>query len=109
MRVNIKPLSVNALWQGRRFKTPKYKRYETDVLKQLRPMQIEGGNLELTIKAGFSNKSADLDNICKAFTDILQKAYGFNDSRIYQINLTKEIVPKGKEFIEWDINKLYTD
>ena len=40
MRINIKPLSINCAFQGRRFKTPKYKAYEAEVLLKLKPMQI---------------------------------------------------------------------
>ena len=32
MIVNIKPLSVNQAWAGRRFKTPKYKAFEKEML-----------------------------------------------------------------------------
>jgi len=32
MRVDIKPLSVNEAWRGRRFKTPEYRKYERDIL-----------------------------------------------------------------------------
>ena len=36
--------------------------------------------------------------------DILSKKYGFNDNRIYQLFLTKQIVKKGNEFIEFSFN-----
>ena len=32
MRIKIKPLSVNDAWQGRRFKTDNYKKYERDLM-----------------------------------------------------------------------------
>ena len=32
MRINLKPLSVNQAWMGRKFKTPAYKKYEADML-----------------------------------------------------------------------------
>ena len=103
MKIDIKPLSVNKCYRGRRFKAPEYKRYEKDVLAQLPTLIMPSGNLELHIQAGFSNKGADLDNIAKVFIDILQKAYCFNDNRIYQLHLYKRIVPKGEEFISFDI------
>lgn len=103
MKVNIKPLSINAAFKGRRFKTDKYKKYEKDVLIQLKTMKIPDGELEIHIQVGFSNKAADLDNVAKLFIDILQKKYGFNDSRIYSLNMYKRIVPKGEEFISFDI------
>ncbi|MCK5236103.1 MAG: RusA family crossover junction endodeoxyribonuclease [Deltaproteobacteria bacterium] len=103
MKINIKPLSVNACYRGRRFKTPAYKQYEKDVLIQLKAMSVPEGELELHIQAGFSNKGADLDNIAKVFIDILQVKYNFNDSRIYHISLYKRIVPKGDEYISFDL------
>ena len=107
MRVNIKPLSVNEAWKGRRFKTDKYKRYQRDVMLMLRPMQIPPApaRLAISITVGYSNAKADLDNVAKPFIDILQKKYGFNDSRIYRLTLVKEVVKKGAEFIEFDITE----
>lgn len=105
MKIDIKPLSVNEAWKGRRFKTDKYKKYESDVLKQLRPLKIPDGNLDIHIYVGFSNKQSDIDNAAKPFIDILQKKYGFNDSRIYQLSMYKQIVPKGQEYIAFDITK----
>ena len=103
MRIEIKPLSVNEAFQGRRFKTPKYKAYERDVLLMLSPMIVPDGPLELSIVFGLSNKNADIDNPVKCFVDCLQKKYGFNDRMIYAMNITKTDVKKGREFIDFDI------
>ena len=65
--------------------------------------KIPKGELELNIKWGFSSKLSDLDNPIKPFLDILQKKYGFNDSRVYKATIEKEIVKKGFEFIEFEI------
>lgn len=105
MMLNIKPLSVNQAWQGRRFKTDAYKRYERDVLMLLKPLTIPEGDLAIDVVYGFSNKQSDVDNPTKLFIDILQKKYGFNDSRVTKLNLTKEKVKKGSEFIEFQIGK----
>jgi hypothetical protein len=32
MKIQIKPMSVNIAFQGRRFKTPLYKKYEKDLM-----------------------------------------------------------------------------
>lgn len=101
----IKPLSVNECWQGKRFKTSKYERYERNVMIQLPRIDIPDGELSITIHYGFSNANADIDNPCKPFLDILQKKYGFNDSRIYKLNQVKTLVSKGFEFIEFTIEK----
>jgi len=103
MKIDIKPLSVNKCWKGKRYKTVEYNRYETAVLIRLRPMKIPDGDLEIHIQVGFSNKNADLDNVAKPFLDILQKKYHFNDSRVYSLHMYKRIVPKGEEYISFDI------
>lgn len=103
MRIPIKPLSVNECWQGRRFKTPAYKRYERDVGLLLKPLSIPEGPLELIVTWGLSNMGADVGNPEKPFTDILQAKYGFNDNRIHRMVLEKVRVSKGSEFIEFEI------
>lgn len=105
MRINIKPLSVNQVWQGRRFKTPIYKKYENELLFMLPKIKIPEGKLELTIIFGFSSSASDWDNPIKPFQDILQKRYRFNDSRVYKATIIKEIVKKGQEFIEFNIKE----
>ena len=106
MKINIKPLSVNECFQGRRFKNIKYKKYEKELIFMLPKLQIPAGKLEITIIFGFSSSASDWDNPIKPFQDILQKRYGFNDSRVYKATVIKEIVKKGQEFIEFDIKPL---
>tara|TARA_R110000772_G_scaffold29709_1_gene74116 strand:- start:445 stop:774 length:330 start_codon:yes stop_codon:yes gene_type:complete len=106
MKINIKPLSVNECFQGRRFKNIKYKKYEKELIFMLPKLQIPAGKLEITIIFGFSSSASDWDNPIKPFQDILQKRYGFNDSRVYKATVIKEIVKKGQEFIEFDIKAL---
>ena len=64
------------------------------------------GRLKIVLKFGFSSKLADWDNPIKPFQDILQKKYKFNDSQIYKAIVIKEIVKKGNEFIEFEINEI---
>lgn len=101
MKINlqIKPLSVNLAWQGKRFKTPAYKRYERNVLLMLPNTEITKFD-KLKITYGFSNKASDIDNPTKMILDILQKKYGINDRDIEYLVLQKVIVKKGQEFIE---------
>ena len=105
MRINIKPLSVNQAWQGRRFKTPKYKAYEAEVLLKLKPMQIGKGKLSLRLIVAYSNSQSDIDNCLTPFLDILQKKYLLNDSQIYELNIRKCIVKKGSEFIDFEVKE----
>lgn len=102
MRISIKPLSVNEAWQGKRFKTPKYKKFEKDVLLLLKGTFIPDGELEIHLDWGFSNYGAsDFDNPIKPFVDCLQKKYGFNDNKIKRAVIEKHKVSKGEEFIEF--------
>ena len=75
--IDIKPLSVNQAWQGKRFKTPAYKAFEKEAMLYL-PTGYkvpETGDLELYLEWGFSSKLSDWDNPIKPFVDILQKKY----------------------------------
>jgi len=107
-KVNIKPLSVNEAWQGRKFKSPKYKVYEQELLYKLPATKINWDKLpiELSLVVGLSNMASDVDNIVKPFVDILQKKYEFNDKYIFRLIVEKKLVVKGAEFIEFYIKKL---
>lgn len=104
-KLNIKPLSVNQCWQGRRFKTKAYKQYENEMLSILPIITIPDGNLTLNVEVGYSNSSSDIDNFLKPFLDILQKKYGFNDSRINRLFVYKEKTKKGDEHIKFHLEK----
>ena len=109
MRLDIKPLSVNEAWRGRRFKTPEYNSYISNILLLLRPFDVPYGELELFLKFGFSSAASDFDNPVKPFVDCLQKKYGFNDKMIKRCLVEVEMVKKGSEFIEWDLCALLSN
>jgi len=103
--LNEKALSVNKVWQGRRFKTKEYKLYEKKLLSLLPDIDFKFSNrISLDIVFGYSNRLNDIDNGLKPLIDILQKKYNFNDRYIYELNVKKEIVKKGQEFIKIKIN-----
>tara|TARA_R100000655_G_scaffold105020_1_gene152832 strand:+ start:1065 stop:1421 length:357 start_codon:yes stop_codon:yes gene_type:complete len=108
MKINIKPLSINKAWKGRRYKTDKYKAYEKELLYLL-PNKKQIGNLEgplkIDIEFGFSSSASDFDNPIKPLIDILQKKYHFNDNQIYEANIKKVIVDKGDEYLMFDIRQ----
>lgn len=106
IKIDIKPLSVNKCWQGRRFKTPDYKNYERDLMLMLPNIQIPHSKLYIEVTFGFSNKASDIDNPLKPFLDILQKKYKFDDKDIYELLVHKEIVKKGEEFVRFAIESV---
>ena len=85
--LNIKPLSVNESYRGRRFKTNKYRAYQQELLLKLPRMKIPEGFLSVSIEWGFSNHASDIDNPAKPFIDVLQTKYGFNDRVIKELSL----------------------
>ena len=103
-KINMKPLSVNDAWQGRRFKSTAYKVYETELYYQLPKIKVPDWQLRLSIEAGIS-RQADIDNISKPFIDVLQATYWFNDKSIMLLQLHKVIVKKWEEYISFEFNK----
>lgn len=98
--LEIKPLSVNQAWKGKRFKTKDYTRYERDVLYLLPKISLPDPPFKLCVEVGFSNKASDIDNILKPLLDILQKKYNFDDKEIYRIEIEKTVVKKDSEYIK---------
>ena len=103
--INLKPLSVNECFKGRRFRTLKYDLFIRDCLKLL-PNIIDipdKTNIKLAIEFGFSSKASDIDNCCKSFIDTLVKKYGVDDRFIYEMHVFKTIVKKNEEYIKFKI------
>lgn len=102
-KINIKPLSINEAWQGRRFKSSKYKVYEANIMLLLPKITIPPKNWLIIYYVGYSNVQSDIDNFVKPFQDCLQKKYDINDRYIYAYIIEKHIVPKGEEYIQFEI------
>jgi len=100
--LKIKPLSVNEAWQGKRFKTEKYKKYEIDLLYLLPKLNIPEPPYRLEIEFGMS-KLSDIDNPLKPFLDVLQKKYLINDRDVLELTVKKTLVKKELEFIDFKI------
>jgi Holliday junction resolvase RusA-like endonuclease len=103
--LNIKPLSVNAAFRGKKFRTDLYNDF---ILKMhfILPNEIEipdRKNVKIAIEFGFSSKLSDIDNCIKSFLDCLVKKYGVDDRNIYEMHVFKAIVAKGKEHIKFKI------
>lgn len=104
-QINIKPLSVNEAFKGKRFRTEKYDLFIRNMLLLL-PKSIlipDASNIKLAIEFGFSSKASDIDNCCKSFLDCLVKKYRVDDRNIYEMHVFKVIVPKTKEYIKFKI------
>lgn len=112
ININIptKPLSVNQVRQGKRFKTPIYKKYEQFVLGILPDASIPlDKKLYIYIEYYFSSSLCDIDNPNKPILDILSKKYGFNDRNIYKLYTEKFIVPKWQDKIYIEIREYETN
>ena len=103
IKLDIKPLSVNDAWQGRRYKTDKYEAYQRAVLYMLPRIKLPEPPYKVYYEYGLSNKAADYDNPTKQFQDCLSKKYGFDDKEIYAAEIRKVIVKRGKEYIKFRI------
>ncbi len=90
---NIKVLSVNDCWKGKRFKTPQYKAYQNLLLHKLPYQELP-------------KPPSDWDNPVKPLQDIMQKKYKFNDKDIIEAKVKKVIVKKGDEYFKVKIESL---
>ena len=105
-KIQIKPLSVNQAWQGKRFKTPLYKQWSVKTLLMMpKKINVPEGKLKVKINFGFSNSGSDIDNPVKPFLDMFKFKYDINDNRIYKLEVEKFIVKKGFDYIEYIIEK----
>jgi len=105
-RIAHKPLSVNEVWQGKRYKTTAYKAYEKRIIPELPKMVLPEPPYRLTLEWGFSSAASDWDNPIKPFQDILSKHYGFNDKLIFEGIVRKRKVKRGQEYIQFKIEHL---
>jgi len=101
--LNIKPVSVNNIYTGRRFLTPEGKSYKKALAYMIPKMNVPDGKLHIRYRFYFSSAGSDTANAEKALTDSIAEKLGFNDNRVYKIEMEKFVVPKGQEKIEFEI------
>ncbi len=106
IKINIKPLSVNQSYKGRKFKTKEYTVYSKILSHLLPKLKVPDGKLKIEYVFGFSSSGADADNCIKPAQDLISKKYGFNDNRIYELTVKKVIVKKGDEYLSFEITSL---
>jgi Holliday junction resolvase RusA-like endonuclease len=106
-KIYEKPLSVNGAYMGRKIKSAAYRNHEKVVLPQMPPGKIDTTEmLRVELFFGFSSKASDIDNCVKVALDLAQKKYGFNDKMVFELNVRKCLVKKGREFIYMGIFKM---
>ena len=99
-KINIKPLSINEAYKGRRFRTAKYDTYIRQMMFILpEKIIVPESDIKLKIEFGYSSVASDIDNGLKCFIDCLQKKYEFNDKNIIELFVRKNKVKKGLEYI----------
>jgi hypothetical protein len=104
IKCNEKPLSVNKCWQGQRFKTRDYKKYEKLLLQILPKIKkMPKSPYFIVFEFGVSSKLADWDNPVKPLQDIIQKKYGFDDRDILTAKVDKKITKKNQEYFKFII------
>lgn len=95
--IEIKPLSVNKAWQGKRFKTQDYKSFEQEFLYTIGKHKMVKGEIEVVLEFYIKNdKATDIDNCVKTCLDCIVKAGMIEDDRkirhldIYKYHSTRE-------------------
>jgi len=106
LKLDIKPISINTCWAGRRFKTPKYTQYEKDIYwllqtNKYKPEQEISESERIAVVFTFHLKSilkGDIDNPVKPLLDLLVKNGFIKDDRyimalhIYKVKAEKDSV-----------------
>jgi Holliday junction resolvase RusA-like endonuclease len=89
--LNIKPISTNQLFQGRRFKTKKYDDFIATALSLMPKREIVKGKIGMNIDFYFKTaERSDIDNLLKAILDSIVKAGYIEDDRfIWEMKIKK--------------------
>lgn len=91
VEILMKPLSINAAYQGRRYRTPTYKKYQEDMHLLLPKKKMLEGQIGvlLTFRVKYP-AMCDVDNFIKPILDIIvQKGYIYDDRRVYFLQAQK--------------------
>lgn len=102
------PLSVNAAWRGRRFKTDEYLWYEREINKLVKlnpPAEPIEGLIEIHFTFHLKHhKTTDYDNLLKPLQDVLQKCGVIIEDRfIYEARISKRPPTEDGDLIEVSI------
>lgn len=104
MKIELKPLSINCAFQGRRFKTPAHREYETQLLWLLKGHPKYKGWYDIRFDFYLrSYKVSDLSNLIKITEDCLVKAGIVEDDRFCKL-MTVAKHPSRKDYFTFVIN-----
>jgi len=105
LKINIKPISINIAFQGRRFKTKKAKDFEQELFYILPKKNMIKGWVEINYKLYLKNwKMTDGDNCIKIMQDTLvKKGYIEDDRKIMRYVIEK--IPSEKDRVEVEIKE----
>lgn len=105
-KVDIKPISINACWQGRRFKTKSYAAWREESLwlvKEKKIKKVKGRcEVQLTFHCSKNFKRADIDNMIKPALDSLVDSGVIEDDRFIE-RLVVDKVKSTKDFWEFSV------
>jgi Holliday junction resolvase RusA-like endonuclease len=103
LQVNIKPMTVNQAWCGRKFKTPKYKQWREEFSWIIKDCKLHNEEVKwCTLDLKFYIKhyaTTDIDNLLKPLLDALQESGILLDDK-YVKRITAEKFKSKKEYIE---------
>lgn len=96
LKIDIKPISVNAAFQGKRFKTKDCKEYEASLWYRLPKKPMLTGDVEIWFDFFLVNYAkTDISNLVKVTEDILvKKKYIEDDRKITKMHLAKHKAEK---------------
>ena len=107
IRINVQLLSLNR--KNDRNSIEKFRHRFTEQLPDRNYRFTKESRLRLTATFGIK-KRKDIDNCLKVIQDELMRKYHFDDSQIYEINITKKDVKtysqQNQEFIEFTLEKI---
>lgn len=96
VEIEIKPLSINKAFQGRRFKTTECKKYEQEFLFLLPKKEKITGKVGIILTFFLHHPlMSDMDNYLKLILDMLKKGEYIQDDRYFYFEqLQKRMIPK---------------
>ena len=91
IEIAISPLRISKAYQGRRFKTPEYKKWQQDFKLLVGKQTPLKGQLSLIAEFYIKNdKMSDIDNFFKSLLDTLKDTNIIEDDRyIYELHAYK--------------------